>query len=243
MPFTPNRALLGAASLAALLLCGAPASAAEPFKSAIVALGLWSDPVFRSEASGAAKILASRYGHGGPVIVRANSARNLVAGPDGIARALDVARRGLDPDRDVLFLVLTSHGSPDGIVEKGGGRTGLVPPDELARILANSPFRRKVIVVSACFAGIYTALANADTLVITAADATHSSFGCVPGAVWTYFGDAFFNQALRRDESIAQAFADARTIVSARENAQGFAPSNPQIAGGENVLTTLDGPP
>ena len=29
-------------------------------------------------------------------------------------------------------------------------------------------------------------------------------------------------------------------IVSARENAQGFAPSNPQIAGGENVLPMLE---
>ncbi len=227
--------------LAALQFCAPHGFAAETFKSAVVALGLWSDPVFSSEATGAAKVLAARYGHGGTVIVLANSARNLVAGPGGIAQALAAARRGLDPERDVLFLVLTSHGSPDGIVEKGGGRMGLVPPSALARILAKSPFRRKVVVVSACYAGIYAALADANTLVITAADATHPSFGCVPGAIWTYFGDAFFNQALRHDASITQAFADARTIVSARESAQGFAPSNPQMVGGENVLATLEG--
>ena len=156
-------------------------------------------------------MLAARYGHGGPVIVRANSAAKLVAGPDGIAGAIAAAGRGLDPERDLLFLVLTSHGSPEGIAEKGGGRTGLVPPAELAQLLAASPIRHKVLVVSACYAGTYAALADPDTLVITAADATHPSFGCVPGAVWTYFGDAFFNQALRRDASITQAFADARS--------------------------------
>ena len=115
--------------------------------------------------------LRRAIGHGGPVIVAANTARSLAAGPDGIGRALAAARRGLDPQRDVLFLVLTSHGSPDGIAEKGGGRTGIVPPDALAPLLARSPVRRKVLIVSACFAGIYTGLADADTLVITAADA------------------------------------------------------------------------
>lgn len=232
-----------AAALAALLLCPMQATAEESFRSGVAALALWSDPVFSSEARGAAKVLAARYGHGGPVVVRANSPAKLVAGPDGIARALAAAGRGLDPERDLLFVVLTSHGSPDGIAEKGGGRTGLVPPDELARLLAASPIRRKVLVVSACYAGTYAALAAPDTLVITAADATHPSFGCVPGAIWTYFGDAFFNQALRRDASITQAFADARSIVSARESAQGFAPSNPQIGGGENVLPMLEASP
>lgn len=235
--------IAAAALTAALLLLPLQALAEETFRSGVAALALWSDPVFSSEARGAAKVLAARYGHGGPVIVRANSAAKLVAGPDGIAGAIAAAGRGLDRDRDLLFLVLTSHGSPEGIAEKGGGRTGLVPPAELARLLAASPIRHKVLVVSACYAGTYAALADPDTLVITAADATHPSFGCVPGAVWTYFGDAFFNQALRRDASITQAFADARSIVSARENQQGFAPSNPQIEGGENVLPMLEASP
>ncbi len=220
-----------------------PAAAAERFKSAVVALGLWSDPVFLSEASGAAHVLAARYGHGGPVIVRANSAGKLVAGPDGIERALAEASRGTDPERDVLFLLLTSHGSPDGIAEKGGGQESLLTPDQLAAMLAKSPFRRKVLIVSACFAGIYTVLADADTLVITAADATHPSFGCQPEAKWTYFGDAFFNRALRRNTPLIEAFQTARAMIATRETVQGFAPSNPQIAGGANVLAVLDGGP
>ncbi len=229
--------------LSLLLLACAPGAGAAPLRSAVVALALWSDPVFRSEAQGAAAVLSKRYGGGGPVIVRANTARALVNGPDGIAAALKAAERGVDPGRDVLFLLLTSHGAPEGIAERGGGREGLVPPDALGALLAASPFRHKVLIVSACFAGTYTALAGPDTLVITAADSTHPSFGCQPEAHWTYFGDALFNRALRRGGSLGAAFAQARTIVAAREAAQGFAPSNPQMAGGSGVLPLLEGAP
>jgi hypothetical protein len=38
------------------------------------------------------------------------------------------------------------------------------------------------------------ALADARTLVITAAAADRPSFGCEDGATWTYFGDAFFGR-------------------------------------------------
>ena len=163
----------------------------------------------------------------------------MVNGPAGIATALAAARKGADPTRDVLFVLLTSHGAPDGIADKGGGRVGLLPPDEVGRLLAASPFRYKVLIVSACFAGIYTDLAGPDTLVMTAADATHTSFGCQPEASWTYFGDALFNQALRGGAPLADAFVEARAIIKAREDAQGFAPSNPQIAGGSDVLPLL----
>ncbi len=67
-------------------------------------------------------------------------------------------------------------------------------------------------------------LADADTLVITAADANHASFGCEDKAKWTYFGDAFFNVALRRAKSLKDAFLLARSLVSKRELRQGFDP-------------------
>ena len=157
-----------------------------------------------------------------------------------MVRALAEAEKGMDPAEDVLFLVLTSHGSPQGIAERGAGIEGLLPPDELRKALDGSRFRRKVVIVSACFAGIFLPLASPDTLVITAADADHPSFGCEEGNRWTYFGDAFFNQALRRPGPLAGRFAEAQTLVRAREEAQHFEPSNPQIAGGSDVLPVLD---
>ena len=235
---TRRRVVAGLIALA--LMAGICPADAAPVRSAIVSLALWDSPVFRSEASGAARVLKRRYGGGGPVIVRANTRKNLAAGPRGMMKALAVAERGMRPAEDVLFLVLTSHGSPDGIAEKGTGMEGLLPPRALAQALAQSAFRKKVLIVSACYSGIYTTLANSDTLVITAADATHPSFGCEEGNTWTYFGDAFFNRALGQPGSLAERFAEARELIRAREEAQRFEPSNPQLAGGENVLAVLD---
>ena len=235
-------ALMVASPAAAPAAASPTAEASRPVKAAVVALALWSDPVFRSEAEGAAKVLAGRYSHGGPVVVRFNTRSAMVNGPDGVAAALKAAARGVDPARDVLILLMTTHGAPEGMADKGGGRVDLLPPDALRRILDASPFKHRVLIVSACYAGTYTALASPDTLVMTAADSAHPSFGCQPEAHWTYFGDALFNQALRRDVSLTAAFADARAIVAAREAKQGFEPSNPQMAGGSAVLPLLEGP-
>jgi len=91
--------------------------------------------------------------------------------------------------------------------------------------------RHKVVVISACYSGVFIPLlANPDVLVITAADANHSSFGCLDKANWTYFGDAFFNAALRQARSLKDAFVVARALVRKRELREHFEPSNPQMA-------------
>lgn len=112
----------------------------------------------------------------------------------------------------------TSHGSPDGLAIKAGRLTQTLTPSRLAGILAKTGVRYKVIVISACYSGVFIPrLANPDVLVITAADADHPSFGCQHKAKWTYFGDAFFNLALRRAVSLKDAFLDARLLVRKRE--------------------------
>jgi hypothetical protein len=80
-------------------------------------------------------------------------------------------------------------------------------------------------------------------LVITAADADHSSFGCQDKAKWTYFGDAFFNVALRQANSLKDAFVVARGLVQKHELRERFEPSNPLMAGGANVQPLLVAPP
>ncbi|WP_409190387.1 C13 family peptidase [Bradyrhizobium sp. RDM4] len=153
---------------------------------------------------------------------------------------MQVAANRLNADKDVLFLILTSHGSPDGLAIKAGRLTQTLTPSRLAGILAKTGVRYKVIVISACYSGVFIPrLANPDVLVITAADADHPSFGCQHKAKWTYFGDAFFNLALRRAVSLKDAFLDARLLVRKRELGEHFEPSNPLMAGGANVQPLL----
>src|SRR5262249_52475492 len=80
-----------------------------------------------------------------------------------------------------------------------------------------------------------------DTLIITAADPDHTSFGCKDGNTWTYFGDAFFNTALRGTSNLKDAFASASSLIRKRELEERLTPSNPQMAGGENIEHILKG--
>ena len=167
-------------------------------KVSIVSFGLFGDQgVFRSEATGAAQVVAGRFGSG-PVDVQYNSKKGGGATIEGLAMSLQVAANGMDVENDVLFLILTSHGSSAGLAVKAGRLTQTLTPSKLADMLARTGVRHKVVVISACYSGVFIPrLANPDMLVITAADADHPSFGCRDKAKWTYFGDAFFNAALR----------------------------------------------
>jgi len=209
-------------------------------KVGVVSFGLFGDQgVFRSEATGAARVVAGRF-ETGPIDVQYNSRKGGRATIEGLRRSLQAAANGLDAEKDVLFLILTSHGSPDGLAIKAGRVMQILTPSHLVAMLAKTGVRHKVVVISACYSGVFIPrLANPDVLVITAADANHSSFGCQDKAKWTYFGDAFFNVALRQAASLKDAFLDARSLVRKRELREHFDPSNPLMAGGENVQSLL----
>jgi Peptidase C13 family len=213
-------------------------------KVGVVSFGLFGDQgVFRREATGAAQVVAGRF-ETGPIDIQYNSRTGGRATIEGLAKSLQAAASRLNADKDVLFLILTSHGSPDGLAITAGRLEQTLSPSRLADMLARTNVRHKVVVISACYSGVFIPrLASPDVLVITAADADHSSFGCEDKARWTYFGDAFFNVALRHAVSLKDAFLDARSLVRKRELRERFEPSNPMMAGGENVLPLLVGRP
>ena len=219
----------------------APVHAAEDLrKVTVVSFGLFGHQgVFRREATGAAQIIGSHFGYGS-VVVRFNTKKGGGATVEALAATLNAEAKKMNGESDILFLVLTSHGSPDGLAVTAGRRTEILKPSTLAEMLDQTSVRHKVVIISACYSGVFIPrLANTDTLVITAADADHPSFGCEDRAKWTYFGDAFFNIALRQTKTLKDAFLLARTLVSNRELREGFDPSHPQMAGGANVESLL----
>ncbi len=235
--------LSAAAALAALAWFSGSRASPPPPKVDVVAFGLWGEQsVFASEAEGAARIVARQYGHGGRIIVRANTERRGEATEENLRATLASVGAAMDPERDVLFLILTSHGDQQGIGVDTPSEKSFITPIELREMVRESGARLSVVVVSACYSGIFAdALAEPDTLVITAADADHPSFGCRDGAKWTAFGEAFFHEALAETKSLPDAFALARSRIAAREQAEGYDPSNPQMAGGAHVLERLEG--
>jgi hypothetical protein len=153
----------------------------------------------------------------------------------------------MNPEEDVLFLFVTTHGSQDHHLSFKWPplRLEQVNPTSLARMLADSGIKWKVVVLSACYSGGFIeALRDRNTVIITAADATHSSFGCEATSDFTWFSRAFFDEALREQAkqgqfSLPAAFERARSIIAAREKAAGYEPSNPQMVVGEAMQAKL----
>ena len=243
--FSESR-ILRALGLFALFLAFEPATASHGAESkpkvAVVAFGLYGDQsVFESEAKGAARIVADRFG-GGPVIVRANTKGREDTTVETVRATLQSAAKEIDVQNDILFLILTSHGSRVGLSVKAGTRQETLSPSQLVLMLGDTLVRHRAVVISACYSGVFVRpLADPDTLIITAADADQTSFGCKNGNAWTYFGDAFFNTALRRAPNLRDAFATASSLVRKRELQGRQTPSNPQMAGGENIEHLLKG--
>lgn len=207
--------------------------------------GYAEQDVFMREAVSVDTLFAERFGTRGRSIKLVNSRLTMSDTPlatrTSIADALRRVGAVMDPSEDILFLFLTSHGRP--------GRFSLafhplsladLTPQELRRMLDDAGIRYRVIVVSACYSGSFVeALRSDDTLVMTASAPDRNSFGCSNEAEFTYFGKAFFDEALRQHGSFTAAFDAALPVIAGREKAEGYDPSLPQRALGANIGSRL----
>ncbi|HKU48264.1 MAG TPA: C13 family peptidase, partial [Burkholderiales bacterium] len=133
-----------------------------------------------------------------------------------IGEALRTVAARMNLDEDILFLFLTSHGTPQHDLKLQQPPMALrdLPASELGRMLRTSRIRWKVVVVSACYSGGFIdALRDDSTLIITAARHDRTSFGCADENDFTYFGRAFFKEALPSSRSFRDAFEKADALV------------------------------
>ena len=195
--------------------------------------------VFLKELRAAEQLFAQRFGASGRSVVLANNPTSATTLPFASAANLERAVAGvgqaMNRDEDLLLLFLTSHGSRDHELALNNPPLELndVTPERVRRILKNAGINWRVVVVSACYAGGFIdPLKDERSLIITAADETHESFGCGYGEDFTWFGEAFVGNALRSTFSFTTAFEAAREIIVQWEEEQGETPSNPQISVG-----------
>jgi hypothetical protein len=150
----------------------------------------------------------------------------------------------MDRDEDVLFIHLTSHGARNGrlAAQFDPLEVDELTPEKLRAWLDEAGVRWRVLSVSACYSGSWLpALADPGTLAMTAADATHTSYGCGRGSELTYFGRAMYAEQLRNTRSFEAAHAAAREVIARREKEAGKTDgySNPQIQVGEAIRPKL----
>jgi hypothetical protein len=203
--------------------------------------------VFLREIRSIYQIMLDRFASREHSLLLINNAETLLFEPIATVTSIQAAARRfaevMDRDNDILFIYLTSHGSrEDGFeLDLPPLRLKELAPAELRRILDEVGIRWRVIVVSACYSGIFIKpLEDDHTLVITAAAADRTSFGCADENDYTYFGRAYFEQALAKTNSFVEAFALARGIVTDREKAEGETPSLPQISIGRHMAEKLN---
>ncbi|MCO8088654.1 C13 family peptidase [Acinetobacter indicus] len=201
--------------------------------------------VFMSEVERIREQFDTRFGTFGRSMILVNNLMTRNVTPIASRTSMELALRRIgqqmNPESDVLFLYMTSHGLPNQFeMENAPLELQQVDPKWLRDALDKSGIRWRVIVISACYSGSFvSALQNDNTLVITASAADRASFGCSNEADYTYFGRAFFDQAMRENNSFAEAFAQARLTVAKWEQAQGFEPSEPQWSMGKNMQLML----
>jgi len=214
----------------------------------IYVLGIagWADQdVFRKELDGALAAISTVLpirGHWVRLVNHRETFKRLpLANQYNFAAAVHALGERLDKEADIFLLVMTSHGNPGGFgLRLPSEVVSQLTPQDVAAALDHEGIKNRIVIVSACFSGTFVpALANDDTIVLTASDAKSPSFGCASERDWTYFGDALFRQSIRRGRDFQQAFDSARMLIQGWELMDRARPSNPQAHFGAAVVAKL----
>ncbi len=208
--------------------------------------GMGEQRVFAQEIKLAASVLDAKYHVTDRSVLLLNDRRDLesrpLASPTALRYALHGIAEKMDVERDVLFLSLSSHGSPDATISVSNGSLPLndLGAEDLAADLQEAGIKWRVIVVSACYSGTFVApLKNPQTVVITASSADRTSFGCSDDRDLTYFGEAFYRDALPKATSLRNAFEMARDEIKRREQDEAITASRPQAWFGKEIEAKL----
>jgi peptidase C13-like protein len=214
--------------------------------------GVGDEKVFAQEIGLASRVLGERFRMGNRSLSLINDERDLERAPLASVSALRYTLHGLaqrmNLDRDVLFLAISSHGSQDPAIAVSNSQLPFndMTERDLAEALRESGIKWRVIIVSACYAGGFIdSLKSPTTVVIAAAAADRTSFGCGTDSDLTYFGEAFYRDSLPEATTLREAFDKARSVIAVREKRERQESSKPQAFFGTQMdakLSALEAP-
>jgi hypothetical protein len=223
----------------------------RPGQPDLYAIGFGGDSeenVFRNEAAYFERMMNERFGAKGRTIALINHADSLgpsphpLATPGNLRAALAAVGKRMDPEQDILLLFLTMHGTAQHqlLLRMAPKYVDLIDPDWLRKALDDAGIRNRVLVISACYAGGFIPrLENDDTLILTAAHRSRTSFGCGADSDATYFGRAWLIEGLNATTDFAAAFEQAKLRIADREREGNFKPSRPQMEMGDRIAPKL----
>jgi hypothetical protein len=150
--------------------------------------------------------------------------------PAGL-RQLEQQLQALTPGANEGCLIyLTGHGAPDGLAMSADVPTSFVRPGRLESMLGGCAQRPTVLVISACYSGLYVrpGITRPERIVMTASAADLPSFGCSNNNRYTFFDQCFIDAWPRQQQWGALASA-VRDCVRETERRGSFPASKPQF--------------
>lgn len=166
------------------------------------------------------------------------SLRPDVAQPVSASAVLDGINATAARATSGCLLYFTSHGAPDAMVF---GEAPRMTPDIMANIVRTAcGTRPTVVVVSACYSGIFVnALAAPNRMVLTAASRERTSFGCGADETYPWFDGCIIETLPTVTDFLALA-AGTRACVARKEVERGVSPaSEPQLFVGAEMQLRL----
>lgn len=130
------------------------------------------------------------------------------------------------------LIYYTSHGAPQGTVMDIGGEMQLISPQQMAALVDDAcPDRPTIVVISACFSGVFLPyLEGRQRMVMTAARPDRSSFGCSSEDKYPFF-DACFLESVGAARNFPALAPAVQGCVRRRETEMQLAPaSEPQVS-------------
>lgn len=139
----------------------------------------------------------------------------------------DALRDGAQTASAGCLFYISTHGSPEGVIL---GKA-MLRPNRLAAMLDDAcPNRPSIVVISACFSGVFIPpLQKNNRLILTAARPDRASFGCGESDRYPYFDDCFLSSAPQAKDFAALG-AGVQACVARKEKETGAEPaSEPQM--------------
>lgn len=166
------------------------------------------------------------------------SLRPDVAQPTTASAAVDGLNQAATRGTSGCLLYFTSHGAPTGLVF---GESPQMTPDVMVNLIRNAcGARPTVVIVSACYSGIFVdSLKAPNRMILTAARRDRTSFGCGADETYPWFDGCILETLPTATDFLALA-AGTRDCVTRKEAERGARPpSEPQLFVGADMQLRL----
>ena len=174
-------------------------------------------PGFVADVDAAQRVMDERWHTKGRSVVLVNSPLTVAERPFAtithLRQVLLEIGDLIDTDDDIVMVYLVGSSGSDHTLAAVNPPLELVglSPQGLKELLDAAGIRWRIIVVSTCYAGAWVdALQDDETAVIASSSANTRASDCTGGIGTSSFGEAFFNDGMRRGDDLALAFDAAR---------------------------------